>query len=74
MVYILIVGKRARLADQGIDHVAKINPLFALAKQPRQTFQALALIPEFEVVLVDQHVQLQADVLAVDGVDVSPDV
>jgi hypothetical protein len=72
VVDILIVDKRARLADQGVDHVAKVDPLFALAKQSRQTFQALVLIPEFQMVLVDQHVQLQADVLAVDGIDVLP--
>jgi hypothetical protein len=72
MVDVLIVDKRARLADQGVDHVAKVDPLFALAKQSRQTFQALVLIPEFQMVLVDQHVQLQADVLAADGIHVSP--
>lgn len=37
MVDVLVVGERARFADQGIDHVAKVDPLLALPEQSRQT-------------------------------------
>jgi hypothetical protein len=73
MVDVLVVGKRTWLADQRVDDMAKVDPLFALPEQSRQTFQVLVLIPQFEVVLMDQHVQLQADILAADRIDVSLD-
>jgi hypothetical protein len=73
MVDVFVVGERARLADQRIDDVAKVDPLLALPEQSRQAFQALAAVPEFEMVLVDQHVHFQADVFAADRVGVSLD-
>lgn len=66
VVDVFVVGERARLADQRIDDVAKVDPLLALPEQSRQAFQALVAIPEFEMVLVDQHVHFQTDVLAAD--------
>ena len=73
VVDVFVVGERARLADQRIDHVAKVDLLLALPEQSRQAFQALAAIPEFEMVLVDQHVHSQPDVLAADRIGVSLD-
>jgi hypothetical protein len=73
MVHVLVVGKRARLADQRIDHVAKVDLLLALAEQSRQAFQALVAVPEFKMVLVDQHIHFQADVFAADRIGVSLD-
>ncbi len=73
MVDVLVVGERARLADQRIDDVAKVDPLLALPEQSRQAFQALVAIPEFEMVLVDQHVHFQPDVFAADRIGVSLD-
>jgi len=73
MVDVFVVGERARLADQRIDDVAKVDPLFALPEQSRQTFQALVAIPKFKMVLVDQHVHFQADVFAADRIGVSLD-
>lgn len=73
VVDVLVVGERTRLADQRIDHVAKVDPLFALPEQSRQTLQALATVAEFEVVLVDQHIHFQADVLAAHRVRVAFD-
>jgi len=73
MVDVLVVGEGARLADQRIDHVAKVDPLLALPEQSRQAFQALVAIPEFEMVLVDQHVHFQPDILAADRIGVSLD-
>ncbi len=73
VVDVFVVGERARLADQRIDHVAKVDPLLALPEQSRQAFQALVAIPKFEMVLVDQHVHFQPDVLAADRIGVSLD-
>ena len=73
MVDVLVVGERARFADQGIDHVAKIDPLLALPEQSRQTLQALVPVPEFKMVLVDEHLHRQADVFAADRVRVPLD-
>jgi len=53
--------------------MAKVDPLLALSEQSRQAFQALVPIPEFEMVLMDQHVHFQADVFAADGIGVSLD-
>jgi len=73
MVDVLVVGEGARFADQRIDHVAKVDPLLALPEQPRQALQTLVAIPEFEMVLVDEHVHFQADVFAADRIGVSLD-
>ena len=64
MVHVFVVDESARFADQRIDHVAKVDSLLALSKQPRYPFQALVPVPEFEMVLVNQHVHFQADVFA----------
>ncbi|RLE19705.1 MAG: hypothetical protein DRJ50_11900 [Actinobacteria bacterium] len=53
--------------------MAKVDLLLALPGQSRQAFQALAAIPECEMILVDQHVQFQPDVLAADRIGVSLD-
>ncbi len=53
--------------------MAKVDPLLALPEQSRQAFQTLVPIPEFEMVLVDQHVHFQADVFAAEGIGVSLD-
>jgi len=53
--------------------MAKVDPLLALPEQPRQAFQALVPVPEFKMVLVNQHVHFQADVFAADRIAVSLD-
>jgi len=53
--------------------VAKVDQFLALSEQSRQAFLAFVLIPEFEMVLADQHVQGQADVFAADRIDVAFD-
>jgi len=73
VVDVLVVGERARLADQRINDVAEVDLLLALPKQPRQAFQALVAVPQLEMVLVDQHVHFQTDVFAVDRIGVSLD-
>ncbi|MCP4896322.1 MAG: hypothetical protein GY906_05045 [bacterium] len=66
VVHVLVVDKRSRLAGQRVDHVAKVDRFLTVAKLSGHTLKALSLIPEFEMVLVDTHFQLQADVLAAD--------
>jgi hypothetical protein len=73
MIDVLVVGESARFADQRIDHMAKVDPLLALSEQSRQAFQALVPVPEFKMVLVNQHVHFQADVFAADRIAVSLD-
>jgi len=73
VVHVLIVDKRPRLADQRVDHVAKVDRFLALAELSGHTLEALILIPEFEMVLVDTHFKLQADVLAADRIDIPLD-
>jgi len=73
VVHVLIVDKRPRLPDQRVDHVAKVDRFLALAELSGHTLKALILIPELEMVLVDTHFQLQADVLAADRIDIALD-
>jgi hypothetical protein len=64
MIHVFVVEKSSRLSNQGIYHVPKVDVLFALTKQPRQTLQTLAAIPQLQMILVNQHVDFQADILA----------
>jgi hypothetical protein len=66
-----VVDEGARLAHQRVDHVAKVDVLFADARLPRQLFEPFVAVPEFKMVLVNAHFQFQADVLATDGVGVA---
>jgi hypothetical protein len=71
VVHVLIIDERPRLSDQRVDHVAKVDRFLAVSELSRHTLDALILIPEFEMVLVDTHFHLQADVLAADRIDIS---
>jgi len=71
VVDVLVVDERAWLADQRVDHMAKVDCLLAAAELPRQAFDAFAAQPEFQMVLVNADFQAQADVLAADRVHVS---
>ena len=73
VVHVLIVDERPRLADQRVDHVAKVDRFLAPAELTRHTLKALILIPELKMVLVDTHFKLQADVLAADRIDIPLD-
>jgi len=53
--------------------VAKVDRFLALAELTGHTLDTLILIPELEMVLVDTHFQLQADVLAADRIDIPLD-
>jgi len=53
--------------------MAKVDLLLASPEQSRQAFQTLVAVPEFEMILVDQHVHFQADVFAADRIGVSLD-
>ena len=71
VVDVFVVGERAWLADQRVDHMAKVDRLLAAAELPRQAFHACVSMPELQMVLVNAHFQAQANVLAADRVDVS---
>jgi hypothetical protein len=58
MMNILIVTEGPRLADQPVDHVAEVDGFLAPAEQPRQPFQAPVLMPQFQMVLMNAHVEL----------------
>jgi hypothetical protein len=64
VVHVLVVDKRAGLANQRIDHVAKVDVLLAVAKLSRHSLDAFVVVPELQMVLVNADLQLQADVLA----------
>ena len=73
MIDVFVIEERPRLSDQGINHMPKVDVLFALTKQPRQAFQALAAIPKLQMVLVNQNIEFQADVLAAHRIQVAFD-
>lgn len=68
VVHVLVVHKRARLADQRIDDMAKVDCFLAVSEQPGHPLQALVAVPQFQVILVNMHLHLQTDVLAAHGV------
>lgn len=71
VIHILVVDERAWLADQRVDHVAKVDVFLATSKQSRHPLEAFAAIPQFQMVLVNADFELQADILAADGIGVS---
>lgn len=73
MIDVFVIEKRPRLSDQGIDHMPEVDVLFALPKQPRQAFQALAAIPQLQMVLMNQNIKFQTNVLATHRIRVAFD-
>jgi len=73
VIHIFIVQKGARLANQRIDHMAKVNRFFAVSKRARHPLKTLVSVPQFKVILLNSHLHLQADILAAHGVGVPLD-
>ena len=73
VIDVLIVDERTRFADQRVDHVAKVNVFLAVAELPRHPLMTFVAIPQFQMVLVNAYLDLQADVLAADGIGISLD-
>ena len=71
VVHVLIVNEGPGLAHQRVDHVTKVDRFLAAAELSGDALQALVLIPKLQMVLVDTHQQLQADVLAADRIHIS---
>jgi len=71
VVHIFVVDKRTRLADQGVDYVAKVDVFLAAAELSRHPFEAFVLVPKLQMVLVNTYFKSQADILAADRVGVS---
>ena len=73
VIHIFIVQKGARLANQRIDHMAKVNRFFVVSKHARHPLKTLVSAPQFKVILLNPHLHLQADILAAHGVGVPLD-
>ena len=73
VIHVLIVEERARLAHQRVDHVTKVDRFLAAAELPRHTLEAFIPVPEFKMVLVNTHFQVQADVLTAYRIGISLD-
>jgi len=71
VVHVLVVDERTRLTDEGVDHVAKVDVFFAVTKLSGHPLDALILVPELKMVLMNADFELQADVLAAYRVRVS---
>jgi hypothetical protein len=71
VIHVLVVEKRARLPYERIDHMTKIDRFLAAAEQPRHALETFIPIPEFKMVLVNTHFQVQANILAVYRIRIS---
>lgn len=69
---VLVIGKRPRLADQRIDHVAVVDRRAPLAEQPRHGLHEVVLITHLDLLGRDLHVNVPADQPAGHRVDVGP--
>jgi hypothetical protein len=71
VIHILVVDERAWLADQRVDHVAKVDVFLVMAELPRHSLDAFVAVPQFQMVLVNAYFELQTDILAADGIGIS---
>lgn len=71
VIDVLVVDERAWLADQRVDHVAEVDVLLAVAELSRHPLMAFVAIPQFQMVLVNADLDLQAHILAADGIGIS---
>src|SRR5436309_2707427 len=67
---ITVVGKSSRLAHQRIDNVSVLDMMPARSAQPRDSFQHLAAVPDFQRFAVNADVDAFTDQPAIDGIDV----
>ena len=70
LLAVAVVGQGAGLADQRVDHVPVIDPLFLPPAQPRQRLHQLLPVPHFQVLHVDAHLDTDADQATVHRVGV----
>jgi hypothetical protein len=71
---VAIVGKRAGLANQPVDHVAVFDAVLALAPQSWQRLHLTLAVPYLQVLGIDTHLDLLADQPAGHRVGVVGDV
>ena len=64
VLHVPVIDERTGLADQGVDHVTKVNGFLAVAIQAWYALEAFVSVPEFQVILVNTHLQSQAAVFA----------
>lgn len=69
---ILIVAKRAGLADQRVDHVPIIDLHLALAELAWHPLHAFSRVPQFDFVLLHPRLDLQSDQFTVHRIGVLP--
>jgi len=65
LLAVTIIRQRARLADQGVDHVPVIDVPLAATTQPRQRSHSLLGVPHLQMFHVNPHLDPLADQSAV---------
>lgn len=58
---ILVVLQGPRLAHQRLDHMSVVDRVFAIAQQARHGLNSLTRAPDFNLVGVDDHIDLHAN-------------
>jgi hypothetical protein len=57
VIRVFIVDEGTRLADQRVDHVAKVDRFLAVAELSRQLLDAFVPVPELQMILVNTNLQ-----------------
>jgi len=70
VVHVFVIDERTGLADQGVDHVTKVDGFLAVAEQSWHPLEAVVLVPQLKMILVNADLHFQADVLAADRIRV----
>ncbi|MCS5618666.1 MAG: hypothetical protein NZ808_02310 [Myxococcota bacterium] len=71
VVDILVIDKRAGLADERIDDVPKVDGFLVGTELSRHSLDAFVSVPKLKMILVNTDFEFQADILAADRVRVA---
>lgn len=71
VVHVLVIDERTRLANQRVDHMAKVDRFLAKPELSRHPLDAFVAIPQFQMILVNAYFESQTDILAADRVRVA---
>jgi hypothetical protein len=55
VVHVLVVDERTRLADQRVDHMAKVDRFLAKPELSRHPLDTFVAIPQFQMILVNTY-------------------
>jgi hypothetical protein len=64
VIHVFVIDKRARLADERVDDVAKVDGFLVGTELSRHSLDAFVSVPELKMILVNADFKLQADILA----------